>query len=162
MQELKLKQRTCTNIKRTPTITIKFSVFSVQFTTGGSEGSYGGHITFSLTVGKETPGNQHLYLEGTVKNISSTEFDPENMKVKAVINGTTELAGKVSALDAGKSVNKLNPMNSATLVLHTEIDSSAVSDISSLEWYFGFDRSFSGSSSGDPADCRYYYTIKVK
>ncbi len=131
-------------------------------TTGGSDGSYGGHITFSIIVGKETPGKQHLYLEGTLKNTSSTDYDPENIRVKAVINGSTELEGDASAIDAGKSVSSLNPLNSATVVLHTEVDSSVVNDISSLEWYIGFDRSFSGSSRGDPSESRYYYVIKGK
>ncbi|MBR2761389.1 MAG: DUF5067 domain-containing protein [Solobacterium sp.] len=131
-------------------------------TTGGSEGSYGGHITFSLIVGRETPGKEHLYLEGTIKNTSSQDYDPEDMKVKAVINGTTELEGDVTALSGGKSLSSLNPMNSATIVLHTEMDSSLVNDISSLEWYFGFDRNFSGSSKGDPSESRYYYVIKAK
>ena len=131
-------------------------------TTGGSPDSYGGHITFSLIVGRETPGKQHLYLEGSIKNTSSAEYDPEDMKVKVVINGTTELEGDVSAVDGGQSVSSLNPMNSAVLVLHTEVDSSVVNEISSLEWYFGFDQNFSGSSYGDPADSRYYYMIKTK
>ena len=131
-------------------------------TSGGGGGGYGGHITMSTILGQKKSGTEYLYLEGTIKNTSSTEYDPTDMKVKAVVNGTYELEGDVHVVDGGQSQNSINPLNTMILVLHTGVDSSTAKNISSLEWYIGFERSFSGSDDGDPEGSSYYYMIKVK
>lgn len=131
-------------------------------TQGNGGDGYGGNITFTTVLERESAGTTYLYLEGTLKNTSSNAYDPTNMKAKLVINGSTELEADVHAVERGSTEHEVSPMNSIMVVLHTGVDTSAVKDITSLEWHFGFDRSFSGSSGGDPETCRYYYMIKER
>lgn len=136
---------------------------SLEFSnTKGNGGGYGGNITFRVIIEQEKPGTKYIYLQGTIKNTSSREFDPENMKAKAVVNDTYELDVKVSAVDGGSSVSRLDPLNTATLVLDAAIDDKTAGEIKKIDWYFGFDPSFSGGSSGDPSTSRYYYLVTVQ
>ena len=130
-------------------------------TTGGG-GGYGGRITRTLIVEKPKSGTKYVYLQGSVRNTSSRAFDPENLKVKLVINDTYELEAKATAVDAGSSVSDLNPLNTCMLVLDAGVDTKTAGEIKKLDWYIGFDQSFSGSDRGDPADSRYYYCITVE
>ena len=131
-------------------------------TTGGG-GGYGGHITITQVIEKEQSGKKFIYLKGRVKNLATYQIDPEQMKAICVINDKYELEGKISCVDDGASnVYGLDPLNSAILYLSTGIDASAVSDIAKLDWYIGFEQSFSGNDRGNPKGSRFYYQISVK
>ena len=131
-------------------------------TTGGG-GGYGGHITITQVIESAQDGKKFIYLKGRIKNLATYQIDPEQMKVLCVINDKYELEGQVSCVDDGaSSVYRLDPLNSAILFLDTSIDASAVSDITKLDWYIGFDQAFSGSDTGNPKGSRYYYQITVK
>ncbi len=130
-------------------------------TTGGGQG-YGGHITRTLIVEKAKTGTKYVYLQGSIRNTSSRAFDPENIKVKLVINDTYELEANATAVDAGSSVYELNPLNTCMVVLDAGIDTKTAGEIKKLDWYIGFDQAFSGGSSGDPEGSRYYYQVTVE
>ncbi len=131
-------------------------------TTGGGSG-YGGHITITQVIEKEQSGKKFIYLKGRIKNLATYQIDPEQMKALCVINDKYELEGKVSCVDEGaSSVYRLDPLNSAILFLDAGIDASAVSDITKLDWYIGFDQAFSGNDRGNPKGSRYYYQINIK
>lgn len=131
-------------------------------TTGGGSG-YGGHITITQVIESEQAGKKFIYLKGTLKNLATYPIDPEQMKVVLMINDKYELEGKVSAMDEGaSSVYHLDPLNTAIIYLDAPIDSSSVGDIEKLDWYIGFEQSFSGNDRGNPKGSRYYYQINVK
>lgn len=131
--------------------------------TSGGGGGYGGHITVTQILAKEEAGKKVIYLEGTVKNTAAYSVEPSKMKVKLVINGKYELTGKADVVTRGADrVYNMDPLNSATIYLHVMVDSSAITEITTMDWYIGFEEAFSGNDGGEPGGSKYYYKISTK
>lgn len=125
--------------------------------------SSGGGITIKNVIEQEKANTKYVYVKGTVKNISSGQYDPEEMKARFIVDGKYELEGKVSTIDGnGSDTINLDPLNSEVIYVSAGLDSAAAESAKSIELYLGFERSFSGSSNGDPKDSTYYYMIKLR
>lgn len=128
--------------------------------TTGPGGNSGGNITRTVVIEPESAGTKYIYLKGTIENLSSTELEDDNLKVKLVINDEYQLEPKITFISAGSSSHSIDPVNTALFVLSTGISDSIAEKIEKAVWYLGFEEEFKPKNrTGDISTSEYYYQL---
>ena len=113
-----------------------------------------------LIIESAQVGTKYLLIKGTIKNLSSSVITPKNIKTKLVINEGTELNCTISLIDGNaSSLNKIQPMNSAIIIIDTPVSEDMISSIQKTAWELGFNGRFAYSGSSDLSLYKYYYSV---